>query len=211
MDGDDENYNLRTFTKGKEDPEKPTSEGTSETKEVLKKGKWEDSAIADEETQRYYDLWTQDTAWKRHSHQHHFFCKDKKCTTHGEYGRKGLGEKPKCNSLKWSTCYDDDCDKHIEPKIRYRWWPQTPIRTCERLWNACRDDECETHLPDKRAMQLFPGVLAKQRQKEFQEQGIDECNVGQWECCFAPKCWGHFIQKVRAGYMPEYLPPSKNF
>jgi len=211
MEGDNENYDLRTFTKGKEDLEMPAYQDVTGAKEALKREKWEDSAIADEETQWYYELWTRDTTWKRHSHQHHFFCKDEKCTTHGEYGKKGLGKKPACNSSKWSMCYNDDCDEHLRLKIRYRWWPQPPINTCERLWNACRDDECETHLPDKRAMQLFPGLLAKQRQKEFQGQSTDECNVGQWECCFAPKCWGHFIQKVRAGYMPEYLPPSKNF
>ena len=159
------------------------------------------------------NIWTEDTAWRRHVSLHWSACYNEYCTIHES--NKMFQPKPKtnqhCTEWRWTSCTNDDCERHIEAKIWNEWFPQEMIGPAcyVSYWTKCRQTKCAKHLIEKRERRSFPGRKATLLWNQFKTQTFNECNQGPWYYCFAPRCKKHLADKLRNGYMPNEHP--KNF
>ena len=159
------------------------------------------------------NIWTEDTAWRRHVSLHWSACYNEYCTIHES--NKMFQPRPKtnqhCTEWRWTSCTNDDCERHIEAKIWNEWFPQEMIGPAcyVSYWTKCRQTKCAKHLIEKRERRSFPGRKATLLWNQFKTQTFNECNQGPWYYCFAPRCKKHLADKLRNGYMPNEHP--KNF
>ena len=159
------------------------------------------------------NIWTEDTAWRRHVSLHWSACYNEYCTIHES--NKMFQPKPKtnqhCTEWRWTSCTNDDCERHIEAKIWNEWFPQEMIGPAcyVSYWTKCRQTKCAKHLIEKRERRSFLGRKATLLWNQFKTQTFNECNQGPWYYCFAPRCKKHLADKLCNGYMPNEHP--KNF
>jgi hypothetical protein len=108
--------------------------------------------------------------------------------------------------IHWTSCFYDDCDKHLKRKEEAGWYPvKIPTERCKaEKWMLCTEDECCDHLWDKRRNITFPGHDNRWHERVRNDRHTlrANCTTNKWETCLYDRCRQHKSDKEGEGFLP---------